>query len=170
MKFGVQLFGTNPLARPSQDNFHDIVALATAAERLGFDMVYAGQHYLVKHFQKFQPIPVLSRISAYTGAMRVNVTDLLPLNHPVRLAEELASMDAMTDGRVVLTAALGYAEHEFAAFGLSKRERAGPVPGGGRGDQAALDHPEANFEGRLFKLEARASTPSQSRSRGPRSG
>src|SRR5262245_9010584 len=110
MKFGLTLFGTHPLARSSPENFRDVVTLAAAAERLGFDMIYAGQHYLVRHFQKFQPIPALSRVSAHTGAMYVNVTDLVPLNHPVRLAEELASMDAMTGGRVVLTAALGYAE------------------------------------------------------------
>jgi alkanesulfonate monooxygenase SsuD/methylene tetrahydromethanopterin reductase-like flavin-dependent oxidoreductase (luciferase family) len=159
MKFGVTLFGTHPLARPSQDNFHDIAALATAAERLGFDMVWAGQHYLVKHFQKFQPIPVLSRISAYTGTMHVNITDLLPLNHPVRLAEELASMDAMTDGRIVLTAALGYAEHEFAAFGVSKRERLPRFLEAVEVIKQLWTQPEANFEGRFFKLEGASINP-----------
>jgi len=153
MKFGLTLFGTHPLARSSADNFRDVVTLATAAERLGFDMIYAGQHYLVRHFQKFQPIPALSRVSAHTGAMYVNVTDLVPLNHPVRLAEELASMDAMTEGRIVLTAALGYAEHEFAAFGVPRGERLARFLEAIEVIKLLWTRPVTSFEGRFFRLE-----------------
>jgi alkanesulfonate monooxygenase SsuD/methylene tetrahydromethanopterin reductase-like flavin-dependent oxidoreductase (luciferase family) len=159
MKFGMTLFGTHPLTRSSQDNFRDIVELARAAERLGFDMVYAGQHYLVQRFQKFQPIPVLSRLSAYTGSMYINLTDLLPLNHPVRLAEELASMDVMTDGRVVLTAALGYAAHEFAAFGVAKGERLGRFLEAVEVIKQLWTQPESNFEGRFFRLAGASINP-----------
>jgi alkanesulfonate monooxygenase SsuD/methylene tetrahydromethanopterin reductase-like flavin-dependent oxidoreductase (luciferase family) len=152
MKFTLTLFGTHPLAKSSPENFKAIETLARAARDNGFDMVWAGQHYLVKNFQKFQPIPALARITAVTGDLYVNVTDLIPLNHPVRLAEELASMDAMTGGRIVLTAALGYADHEFASFGVAKNERLARFLEAIEVIKRLWTQDEVTFEGRFFKL------------------
>jgi alkanesulfonate monooxygenase SsuD/methylene tetrahydromethanopterin reductase-like flavin-dependent oxidoreductase (luciferase family) len=125
MKFGVSLFGHHSLDRSSIENFESVLALARTARDANFDLVSAGQHYLVEHFQKFQPKLALARASAETGDMLINILDLVPLNHPVRLAEELATLDAMTGGRVVFTPLLGYSQHEFDAFGISKKTRRG---------------------------------------------
>ena len=159
MKFTLTLFGTHPLTRPSPDNFKAVETLARAARDSGFDMVWAGQHYLVTNFHKFQPIPVLSRISAVTGDLYINVTDLIPLNHPVRLAEELASMDAMTGGRIVLTAALGYADHEFASFGVSKRERLPRFLEAIEVIKRLWTQDEVSFQGRFFTLDRVSMNP-----------
>jgi alkanesulfonate monooxygenase SsuD/methylene tetrahydromethanopterin reductase-like flavin-dependent oxidoreductase (luciferase family) len=159
MKFTTTLFGTHPLTRSSPENFRAVATLAEAARDHGFDMVWAGQHYLVKNFQKFQPIPVLSRITALTGSMYVNVTDLLPLNHPVRLAEELASMDAMTDGRIVLTAALGYADHEFASFGVPKSERLARFLESVEVIKRLWTEDEVTFKGRFYTLDGVTMNP-----------
>ncbi len=159
MKFTLTLFGTHPLAKPSPENFKAIETLAIAARDHGFDMVWAGQHYLVKNFQKFQPIPALSRVAAVTGDMYLNVTDLIPLNHPVRLAEELASMDAMTGGRVVLTAALGYADHEFASFGVPKSERLARFLEAIEVIKRLWTEEAVTFEGRFFTLRGVSMNP-----------
>jgi alkanesulfonate monooxygenase SsuD/methylene tetrahydromethanopterin reductase-like flavin-dependent oxidoreductase (luciferase family) len=159
MKFTLTLFGTHPLAKPSPENLQAVVTLARAARDHGFDMVWAGQHYLVTHFQKFQPIPVLSHVAVHTGDMYLNVTDLLPLNHPVRLAEELASMDAMTNGRIVLTAALGYADHEFASFGVPKRERLGRFLESVEVIKRLWTGDDVTFEGRYYTLRGVSMNP-----------
>jgi len=159
MKFTLTLFGTHPLNKPSPENFGAIETLAKAARDSGFDMVWAGQHYLVTHFQKFQPIPALSRVSAYTGTMYLNITDLIPLNHPVRLAEELASMDAMTGGRMVLTAALGYADHEFASFGVPKSERLARFLEAVEVIKRLWTEDNVTFKGRFFTLDGVTMNP-----------
>jgi len=102
---------------------------------------------------------VLSLISAYNGSMYVNVTDLVPLNHPVRLAEEMASLDAMTDGRAVLTAALGYAEHEFAAFGVPRRERLGRFLESLEVIKRLWSQDDVVFEGRFYRVDGVSINP-----------
>ena len=48
---------------------------------------------------------------------------MLPVHHPLRLAEEALTVDALSDGRLRLGVGLGYREPEFAPFGTSMRER-----------------------------------------------
>ncbi len=125
MKFGISLFGHHDRDASSVENFESVLELARTAREANFDLVSAGQHYLVEHFQKFQTVPAMARISAETGDMLVNLLNLVPLNHPVRLAEEIATLDAMTNGRMVFTPLLGYSQHEFDAFGIDKKTRRG---------------------------------------------
>jgi alkanesulfonate monooxygenase SsuD/methylene tetrahydromethanopterin reductase-like flavin-dependent oxidoreductase (luciferase family) len=62
-------------------------------------------------------------LSAEAGDMLMLVADLLPLNNPVRVAEDVATLDVMTDGRAMPLGVTGYQSSEFAAFGIPKRER-----------------------------------------------
>ena len=55
--------------------------------------------------------------------MSIVATLLVPLHHPVDLAERVATMDIITDGRFVLSAALGYRDEEYQAFGVERRRR-----------------------------------------------
>jgi alkanesulfonate monooxygenase SsuD/methylene tetrahydromethanopterin reductase-like flavin-dependent oxidoreductase (luciferase family) len=48
---------------------------------------------------------------------------LLPLTHPLRVAEEIATLDALTDGRVIMGLGIGYAQSEFDAFGVDRSTR-----------------------------------------------
>lgn len=126
MRFGISLFGHHPLAKSPAENFQSILTLARAAAENGFELFSAGHHYMVRSFQKFQPLPAMARVSAEVNdQVFLNILDLLPLNHPIRLAEQLATLDAMTNGRVVFTAVLGYSDHEFKNFGIPKKQRLG---------------------------------------------
>src|SRR3954471_21727668 len=92
------------------------------ARDLGFDDVSAGQHFLSRPYQMLQPVPLLARIAADAGEMRVcSGILLLTLLNPVEVAENAATLDAITDGRFVLGLGLGYRHEENAAFGLPKR-------------------------------------------------
>lgn len=98
----------------------EMVRIARAA---GWDMIMAGQHYLLDEVRKLQPMPFLARIAAESGDMRISVGILLlALQNPVQVAEEVATLDVITGGRFVLGAGLGYRDEEFAAFGVSKKE------------------------------------------------
>lgn len=89
------------------------------ARELGFDHIYAGQLFMSR-YQTLQPLPLLSRLAHEAGAMRLVGTLLLPLYHPVALAESLASLDWISEGRLTLSVR-GYRSTEFSAFGATDR-------------------------------------------------
>jgi alkanesulfonate monooxygenase SsuD/methylene tetrahydromethanopterin reductase-like flavin-dependent oxidoreductase (luciferase family) len=89
---------------------------------LGFDLVTAGQHFLTGVFQMLQTMPLLGRIAAEAGDMRVGTNIvLLTLLNPVELAENAVTLDAITGGRLVLGVGLGYRQEEFDAFGVPEK-------------------------------------------------
>ena len=125
MQFGVSLsgMGQQPIGADMRQNFREIVEYIRAARQLGFDFFYQGQHYLTAPYQQLQAMPLLARLSAEAEGMGVVATLLIPLHHPVDLAERAATMDILTGGRFVLSAALGYRDAEYAAFGVERRRR-----------------------------------------------
>jgi alkanesulfonate monooxygenase SsuD/methylene tetrahydromethanopterin reductase-like flavin-dependent oxidoreductase (luciferase family) len=71
-----------------------------------------------------QSLPTLARLAAETGSMRVGPTILLlPLLNPVDVAEQIATLDVITEGRAVFGVGLGYRAEEYEAFGVQPSER-----------------------------------------------
>ena len=95
-----------------------------AAREAGFDLICTGQHYLASPYQMSTIFPLLGRLAAEAGDMQVAATVILvPLHNPVELAESIATMDSICDGRFVLGVGLGYRDEEYAAFGVRREER-----------------------------------------------
>lgn len=90
----------------------------------GFDAVFASQHYLAHPFQYLHPLPVLARVAAESGDMRVGTSiTLLALPNPVDVAEQLATLDVITGGRLTVGVGLGYRDVEFDAFAVPRERR-----------------------------------------------
>ncbi|MGC8474750.1 MAG: LLM class flavin-dependent oxidoreductase [Acetobacteraceae bacterium] len=125
MKFALALRGQ---FRQDEDivagHRHDL-ALVRRAEALGFDAVARAQHYSAHPWQMLQQIPFLAQVAATAPRLRIitGVT-LLPLAKPLDLAEQLASLDVMSEGKLVFGAGIGYREVEFQAFGTTIKEAA----------------------------------------------
>jgi alkanesulfonate monooxygenase SsuD/methylene tetrahydromethanopterin reductase-like flavin-dependent oxidoreductase (luciferase family) len=103
----------------------DVLDQARAAREAGLDLLSTGQHYCTEYVQ-LQLVPLLSRLTAVSGDMTVaSGVVLLPLHHPVEIAEQFATLDALADGPVVCGVGAGYRDREFDAFDVPKRERAG---------------------------------------------
>ncbi|HEX3947559.1 MAG TPA: LLM class flavin-dependent oxidoreductase, partial [Acidimicrobiales bacterium] len=94
-----------------------------AARALGYDGVLAGQHHLSDPYPYCSPIPLLARLAADAGTMDLVAMDVLTLHNPVAVAEDLATLAAGHEGRVVAAAALGYREVELEAFGIDPSRR-----------------------------------------------
>ena len=125
MKFGLSLSGLLQHSRDADmaQRLADVLHLVRVARDLGFDYIYAGQHYLSHPFQMLQPLVSLARIGAETGDMDLLSTVLVPLQNPVQMAEDVASLDVITNGRVIVNAALGYRDEEYEAFGVTREDR-----------------------------------------------
>ena len=84
----------------------------------------AGHHYLSPPYQSLQSVPLLSRLAADTGSMDLCLSVLLlALLNPVQVAEDIASLDIMSEGRVVFGIGIGYREVEYEGFGMTRQER-----------------------------------------------
>src|ERR1700716_169888 len=83
-----------------------------------------GQHWMSHPTVWPAPIPFLARLAPETGSMRIKTSVLLlPLLNPVELAENVATLDHLTHGRLTLGISIGYRDVELAAAGLSRRDR-----------------------------------------------
>ena len=76
-------------------------------------------------FQYIQQIPYLCQVALVAPGLRlVAGVVLLPLHSPLHVAEELASLDVMCDGKLIFGAGIGYREVEFKAFGTTQKQSA----------------------------------------------
>ena len=84
--------------------------------------------WLLNHFlgnmQTLQPLPTLAALAEHAGDMRLGTNMfILPLRHPVAVAEEFATLDQITGGRAIAGFGLGYRSNEFDSFGISMDDR-----------------------------------------------
>jgi alkanesulfonate monooxygenase SsuD/methylene tetrahydromethanopterin reductase-like flavin-dependent oxidoreductase (luciferase family) len=119
---GQVVFAGQDLQRQWQDHLQQLRACRDA----GFAFTSWGHHWLIHPFQHFQPIPVLARFAAEAGAMELVTGVLLtPLLNPVQMAEDVATLDHICEGRLIFGVGLGYRPEEFEAAGGAMSERVG---------------------------------------------
>jgi len=124
MQFGLIIAKQHPPGVSMVDRFREHVEQVRAARDAGFDLIVMGQHYLSTPFQEVQTLPSLARLAAEAGGMRVGATVLLlPLLNPVDVAEQVATLDVICEGRFVFGVGLGYRDEEYEAFGVHAKER-----------------------------------------------
>jgi alkanesulfonate monooxygenase SsuD/methylene tetrahydromethanopterin reductase-like flavin-dependent oxidoreductase (luciferase family) len=94
------------------------------ADRLGFDGAWLSEHHLTADGMLPSPLVMAGVLAARTERIRIGTNVLvLPLHHPLRVAEDAAVLDLVSGGRFMLGVGQGYAEREFAAFGADRRRR-----------------------------------------------
>ena len=134
----------------------------------GFAGILAGQHFLSQPWQMPQLAPLLARLAADAGEMRVGAGIFLAsLLNPVELAETVSTLDAVTGGRFVFGVGLGYRDEENAAFAIP-RERARTFAAKVEVARRLLEGEEVTAEGHGYRLEgARIGLPPVQRPRPP---
>ena len=107
-----------------QQQWRDHLEQFRAARDVGFDTYCWAHHYLIDPFQHFQPFPVLARLAGEPGDMKLATSVLLlPLLNPVDVAEQVATLDQISEGRFILGLGLGYRPEECEAFGIRMSQR-----------------------------------------------
>ncbi|MXP24255.1 LLM class flavin-dependent oxidoreductase [Gordonia sp. HNM0687] len=126
MEFGF-LLGDQPLSTPPGEHLDLLLRNVEAGQRAGFTHFTIGQHFLYSDFRWMQPIPILARLAAeIDDHVRIGTTVLVgPLQHPVQLAEDLATLDIITGGKLIVGLGTGYLEREYAAFDKPYSKRYG---------------------------------------------
>jgi alkanesulfonate monooxygenase SsuD/methylene tetrahydromethanopterin reductase-like flavin-dependent oxidoreductase (luciferase family) len=127
MKLGFGLINCQRLPtdpRTDTELYRDAVDVAVLAEQLGFDSVWLSEHHFVDDGYMPSLVPVAAAIGARTSRVQIGTALLLaPLYDPVRLAEDAATLDLLTEGRFVLGLGLGWREEEFEGLKISPKSR-----------------------------------------------
>jgi alkanesulfonate monooxygenase SsuD/methylene tetrahydromethanopterin reductase-like flavin-dependent oxidoreductase (luciferase family) len=124
MQFGLMLRAQFPDGDDLSARFHELMEQARLADALGFDSITKGMHYSSAPWQSLQQLPFLSRVMAEAPHLRLNFgLVLLSLHKPLDVAEQIATVDVMSGGKVIFGVALGYRDVEFLAFGTTQKER-----------------------------------------------
>ena len=124
MRFG--LFGSAQARRGSADpaqGFHDYVDYAVEAEALGFASAFLVEHHFTGIGQVSATLGLLAWVAARTTRLRLGTAVIvLPWHNPVLLAEEAATLDVMSGGRLDFGVGKGYRRNEFDGFQLDIAE------------------------------------------------
>jgi alkanesulfonate monooxygenase SsuD/methylene tetrahydromethanopterin reductase-like flavin-dependent oxidoreductase (luciferase family) len=124
-QFGLVVRGQAEADEDISRRFQETLAFVRLADRLGFDSVTKTAHYSAHPFQMLQLVPMLARFAAEAPNLRLNAgVLLLPLMSPLHVAEEFATLDVITGGKIILGVGLGYRDVEFKAFGVPRKQRA----------------------------------------------
>jgi alkanesulfonate monooxygenase SsuD/methylene tetrahydromethanopterin reductase-like flavin-dependent oxidoreductase (luciferase family) len=134
--------------------FREHLEQVRLARAVGFGSVWASQHYLSDPFTYFQPIPTLGRVAAEAEGMRLGTGILLlPLLHPVDVAEQLATLDVISEGRLVFGVGLGYRDAETRAMSLDPKDRVTRLVEGLEVIERLWGGEPVTYEGKIFQLE-----------------
>ncbi|HXH12641.1 MAG TPA: LLM class flavin-dependent oxidoreductase [Alphaproteobacteria bacterium] len=153
MKFGLLVSKQHPPGVSMVERFREHIEQVRAARQAGFDLIVMGQHYLSTPFQEIQTLPSLARLAAEAGTMRVGATVLLlPLLNPVDVAEQVATMDVICEGRFLCGLGLGYRDAEYEAFGVRRQERVARFQEGLQIVKRLWTEEEVTHRGRFFQL------------------
>jgi alkanesulfonate monooxygenase SsuD/methylene tetrahydromethanopterin reductase-like flavin-dependent oxidoreductase (luciferase family) len=138
-----------------REHLDSLLRQVEAAQRNGITYVTIGQHYLYGDLRWLQPVPTLARLAAELDAHVTLATTIIqvPLYHPVALAEELATLDIMTGGRLVIGAGAGYRADEFTAFGIDFALRFKMFDESVALMKRLWTEPSVTFAGRFWSLE-----------------
>ncbi|MEZ5558186.1 MAG: LLM class F420-dependent oxidoreductase [Pseudomonadales bacterium] len=153
--------------------------LAQSAEQLGFESLWTGEHVVLPEprqapspaepdFPMLHPSTGLAFLAGVTDSIRLGTgIVLIAQRNPVVLAKEMASLDVVSQGRLIMGIGAGYLHQEFAALGIPFEER------GARTDEAIAvlralwneEHP--SFEGRFTRFSGIQAQPRPVQNGGP---
>ena len=153
MDIGTFLLMQSPTARSSEEIYARGIEQAQAAETLGFRNVWLGEHHFSTYGYLSRPLQLASYIAAKTTRVRVGTAVIVvPLHHPLLIAEEIAMLDILSGGRADIGLGRGYQRYEFERFGLQLDA------GGQRWDESldillkAFDGTPFSYSGKLFNI------------------
>ena len=145
------------------------LSIADAARDFGWDGVAVTQHFLTGAWlHGIDQVAMLGRLIDRTGDMSLVVSiNLLALHNPVATAEQFASIDVLSGGRLVFGAGLGYRDEEYLAFGIDRKSMVERFEGNSRRSRSCGRATSRWSISRGVKCRAPRSPPGPSRSHGP---
>jgi alkanesulfonate monooxygenase SsuD/methylene tetrahydromethanopterin reductase-like flavin-dependent oxidoreductase (luciferase family) len=122
MRIGISLTSNHPDVKDPRQGARWMIERAAAARRSGLDSLFIGDQH-VSPTPYYQNTPMLGRLLAEWGEAPAGCLFLLPLWHPVLVAEQIGTLAAIAQGPFIMQCGLGWGEARFAAMGANFRTR-----------------------------------------------
>ena len=155
MKFGLYSSIANPPRGEHLDRCIDeTIAEAQLAEACGFDSCFFGEHH--QDHDGFLPSPLIvaTAVAARTERLRVGTSViLLPLHHPVHVAEDAITLDLVSKGRLIVGVGIGYQAADFRAFAVPMEHRLALFEESVEIMRLCWSGEEFSFKGKHYTLE-----------------
>ncbi len=152
MKFGLFYLPTYlPAVRDAQAHYRGIIEQIELADRIGIDYAWLVEHHFVRHGGLFAAnYAFLCYLAARTKRIRLGTgATVLPLNDAVRVAEQAATLDQLSQGRFDFGVGRGFIRDEFDAFGIDMKESRERVEEGVTLVKQAWANPTLEFKSRF---------------------
>ena len=145
----------------------ELIAEAQAAEGSGWDGCFITEHHQQADGYLPNPLLMAGLVGMKTRRIKVGTCVLLlPLHHPIHVAEDCAMIDLATRGRLVLSVGVGYQPHDFEAFGVPIAERAKRTEEALEILRRSWAGERFSFAGKYFRYENVLVTPAPFRNSG----
>jgi alkanesulfonate monooxygenase SsuD/methylene tetrahydromethanopterin reductase-like flavin-dependent oxidoreductase (luciferase family) len=122
MKVGISLTSNYPDVEDPRQGARWMIERAAAARQAGLDSLFVGDQH-VSPTPYYQNTPILGRLLAEWGKAPAGCLFLLPLWHPVLVAEQIGTLAAIAQGPFIMQCGLGWGDDRFAAMGANMRTR-----------------------------------------------
>lgn len=145
---------------PSADFYAEQLLQVQLAEDLGYDQVWLTEHHFSEDGYSPSLFPLAAAIAARTTRIRIGFfLLLLPLHHPVAVAEAATAVDLLSNGRFDLGVGQGYARGEFAGYGIDRSQRADRLAEGVTAIRGMWTEDPYSFHGECYDLQGISLTP-----------
>jgi alkanesulfonate monooxygenase SsuD/methylene tetrahydromethanopterin reductase-like flavin-dependent oxidoreductase (luciferase family) len=139
--------------RAARDPYAATFELARIGEAAGFDTTTVGHHHFMPGNMS-DPLTFLAAVAARTDSLRVGTGIFqLPFHHPVRVAEQVATIDEMSGGRISLGVGLGWWPLEYEVFGATFSQRGALMEEALEILRLVWTQTDVGFEGRFHRFD-----------------
>jgi alkanesulfonate monooxygenase SsuD/methylene tetrahydromethanopterin reductase-like flavin-dependent oxidoreductase (luciferase family) len=153
MKVGISLNMLTKEGRTDASVVGEHLALGDLAEPLGFDSLFALEHHFTGYSMSPDPTQLLSYYAGRTRRIALGTAVIvLPWHDPVRVAEEIALLDILSNGRCVFGFGRGAASVEYAGFRVAMEEARARFVEAAKIVVRALTHDVFDWDGEFFKI------------------
>ena len=120
MEFGIfNLMGSREADRTAAQVFGEVAEQTRVADQLGYGISWFAEHHFSNYCLCASPLMMVAHCASITRNIRLGTAVVvLPLYNPARLAAEIATADALSNGRLMLGIGAGYQPYEFERFGV----------------------------------------------------
>jgi alkanesulfonate monooxygenase SsuD/methylene tetrahydromethanopterin reductase-like flavin-dependent oxidoreductase (luciferase family) len=154
MEFGVMNLFPNPKGKTEKEVIDEVLEEFVYAEELGFDSVWLAEHHFSEYGILGNPLLFASLLAAKTKRIRIGTAVMiLPFYNPVRLAEDAALVDLISEGRLDLGIGRGYQPKEFNGFKINPSESRGRFNESVDILKQAWTQDEVNYHGQYYDFE-----------------
>jgi alkanesulfonate monooxygenase SsuD/methylene tetrahydromethanopterin reductase-like flavin-dependent oxidoreductase (luciferase family) len=169
MEFGVYHEFPSLDGRPDSDAFDEAFAMVDAAEAWGLDVMWLAElHFDPKRSLLSSPLCVASAIAARTRKMKIGIAvQVLPLGNPLRIAEEAATVDQISRGRLILGVGRSGVARTYEAYNVPYSESRDRFTETLAIIQKAWAEPVVSYEGRFHSFRNVTVTPRPFQAKGP---